>query len=43
MKMQRLHNDVAALTAAQDAHDVHLDLPPPSTIDDWRPGTGRHL
>jgi len=43
MKMQRLHNDVAALTAAQDAHDVHLDLPPPSTIDDWRPGTGRYL
>ena len=43
MKMQRLHNDVAALTAGQDAHDVHLDLPPPSTIDDWRPGTGRHL
>jgi len=43
MKMQRLHNDVAALTAAHDAHDVHLDLPPPSTIDDWRPGTGRYL
>jgi GTP pyrophosphokinase len=43
VKMQRLHNDVAALTAAHDAHDVHLDLPPPSTIDDWRPGTGRYL
>jgi len=43
VKMQRLHNEVAALTAAQDAHDVHLDLPPPSTIDDWRPGTGRYL
>ena len=43
LKMQRLHNDVAALTAAQDAHDVQLDLLPPSTIDDWRPGTGRHL
>ena len=24
MKMQRLHNEVADLTAAQDAHDVHL-------------------
>jgi len=43
VKMQRLHNEIAALTAAQDAHDVHLDLPPPSTIDDWRPGTGRYL
>ena len=43
MKMQRLHNEVAALTAAHDAHDVHLDLLPPSTIDAWRPGTGRHL
>ena len=43
MKMQRLHNEVAGLTAAQDAHDVHRDLPPPSTIDDWRPRTGRYL
>jgi putative GTP pyrophosphokinase len=43
LKMQRLHDDVAALTAAQDAHDVHLDVPPPSTVDYWRPGTGRHL
>jgi putative GTP pyrophosphokinase len=43
LKMQRLHNEVAALTAAQDAHDVHLDLLPPSTINDRRPGTGRHL
>lgn len=43
MKMQRLHNEVAALTARQDAHDVHLDLLPPSTIDDWRPGRGRYL
>jgi putative GTP pyrophosphokinase len=43
LKMQRLHNDVAALTAGQDAHDVHLDLLPPSAIDDWRPGTGRYL
>ena len=33
VKMQRLHNDVAALTAAHDDHDVHLDLLPPSTID----------
>ncbi len=43
MKMQRLHNDVAALTAARDAHDAHLDLLPPSTINDWRASTGRHL
>ena len=43
VKMQLLHNEVAALAAAQDAHDVHLDLLPPSAIDDWRPGTGRHL
>jgi putative GTP pyrophosphokinase len=42
VKMQRLHNDVAALTGGHDAHDVDLDLLPPSTIDDWRPGTGRH-
>jgi putative GTP pyrophosphokinase len=43
LKMQRLHNEVAAHTAAHYAHDVHLDLLPPSMIDDWRPGTGRHL
>lgn len=42
LKMQRLHNDVAALTAGQDAHDAYPDLPP-STIEDWRPGTGRYL
>jgi putative GTP pyrophosphokinase len=41
-KMQRLHNDVAAPTAGHDTHDVDLNLAPPSTIDDWRPGTGRH-
>ena len=43
LKMQRLHDEVAALTAAQDAHNGHRDLLPPNTIDDWRRGAGRHL
>lgn len=43
LKMQRLHDDVAALAAAQDARDVHLDLLPPSAIVDWRRGAGRCL
>ena len=41
LKLARLHNDVAALTAGQEAYEVHLDLLPPSAFDDWRPGTGR--
>ena len=43
LKMQRLHNEVAALTAGQDAHNGHRDLLPSSAIDDWRPGAGRYL
>jgi putative GTP pyrophosphokinase len=43
IKMQRLQNEVAALTAGQDAHDVHLDLLSPTATDDWRPGAGRYL
>lgn len=43
MKMERLHNEVADLTACRDAHDGHLDLLPPNTIEGWRPGIGRYV
>ena len=43
MKMERLHNGVAALNTGQDAHDLHLNLLSPNTIDGWRPCRGRHV
>ena len=43
VKMQRLHNELPPSPPRRTPTMFTVDLPPPSTIDDWRPGTGRHL
>jgi putative GTP pyrophosphokinase len=41
MTMGRLHNEVARLCAGSGSDDVHLNSPPPTAIDRWRPHVGQ--
>jgi GTP pyrophosphokinase len=43
MTMGRLHNEVARLYAGSGSDDVHLNSPPPTAIDRWRPHVGQIL
>jgi len=43
MTMGRLHNEVARLCAGSGSDDVHLNSPPPTAIDRWRPHVGQIL